>query len=217
MLGSDDLNAILRILTDASWTDGRETAGHLSMRVKDNQQIPERSAPARRAGAIVTAALNSSALFMSATLPARIVPPMFNRYGVGQTYGPHIDGAIRHTEGQRVRTDLSATIFLTPPEEYDGGELEIADGSATHRVKLDAGDLLLYSATSIHRVAPVTRGARTACFFWIQSIVRDPTQRQMLFDLDQAIQRITADTPDSDALLPLTGHYNNLVRMWADG
>jgi PKHD-type hydroxylase len=217
LLDQAELAEVNQLLATAEWVDGRHTAGHLSMRVKNNHQLAEESAIAEKAGAIVTAALNRNPQFMSATLPARIVPPLFNRYGPGEAYGGHIDGAIRHVNGLRIRTDLSATVFLAAPEDYDGGELCINEEGSTQRVKLAAGDMLLYAATSIHAVEPVTRGARTAAFFWIQSIVRDRVQRQMLFELDQAIQQLTADTPDSAAILPLTGHYHNLVRLWAEG
>ncbi|TZG27224.1 Fe2+-dependent dioxygenase [Sphingomonas montanisoli] len=217
VLREDDLAELHAILVEGDWIDGRQTAGHLSAQVKNNRQLAEGSAGAARAGAIVTRALEMNPLFMSGALPARIVPPLFNRYGPGETYGDHIDGALRHAGGQRIRTDLSATLFLNAPEDYDGGELTIGEGSITHRVKLAAGDMLLYPATAIHRVSPVTQGERVAAFFWIQSIVRDNHQRQMLFDLDRTVQQLTAEAASDEAVLALTGHYHNLVRLWADG
>lgn len=213
VLDADRLAQVLAALDPGEWQDGRATAGHLSIAVKRNRQLAEDSPAARAAGALVLAALDSNAGFMSGALPARIVPPLFNRYEDGETYGPHIDGAIRHAGGQRIRTDLSATLFLSAPDSYDGGEL-VVDGQS---VKYAAGDLILYPATSIHHVAPVTCGVRLAAFFWIQSIVRDPIRRQMLFDLDGTIQRLQTTLAGNPALLDLTGHYHNLVRLWADG
>jgi PKHD-type hydroxylase len=217
ILGPDALARVQAILSAASWQDGRATAGTMSAAVKRNAQLAEDSAAAQEAGAVVRSALDTSALFMSSALPARIVPPLFNRYEGGDHYGPHIDGAIRHASGQRIRTDISVTLFLSDPDNYDGGELVLRDSTGNHRVKLAAGDLILYPATSIHHVEPVTRGVRTAAFFWIQSIVRDEIQRRMLFDLDCAIQALHGSAPGDPTLLDLTGHYHNLVRLWADG
>ncbi|CAN5478955.1 Fe2+-dependent dioxygenase [soil metagenome] len=217
VLDGDAIARVQALLDAAPWQDGRATAGHMSIHVKQNRQLPEDCAAAREAGAIIRAALDTNALFMSGALPARIVPPLFNRYEGGETYGAHIDGAIRHAAGQRIRTDLSATLFLSAPESYGGGDLVVRDGGGDHRVKLACGDMILYAATSIHQVEPVTRGARTAAFFWIQSIVRDGLQRQMLFDLDRTIQALQASAPGNPALLDLTGHYHNLIRLWADG
>lgn len=217
LLDKDQLALVLTALEGASWGDGRATAGHLSHRVKFNRQIPEDDPGSVRAGALIMEALEASALFISSALPARIVPPLFNRYANGETYGPHIDGAIRPVGAAgRVRTDLSATLFLTAPDAYDGGELCIRDPSGERRIKFAAGDLVLYPASSIHYVAPVTRGERSAAFFWVQSIIRDPAQRMMLFELDGIVQELTATLPDHAAILPLSSHYHNLLRMWAD-
>jgi len=207
---------IRAVIDQAEWHDGRATAGHLSAPVKRNAQLPEDSDAARQVGAIILAALESNPNFISAALPAKIVPPLFNRYGVGDAYGPHIDGSVRPIGGhERVRTDLSATLFLTAPDSYDGGELFIDDHGGVNQAKFAAGDLILYAASSVHHVAPVTRGIRTSAFFWVQSIVRDPIQRHMLFTLDQTIQALSEHATD-EAVLSLTGHYHNLIRMWGD-
>lgn len=203
---------------DAPWLDGRVTAGHQGTHVKQNQQIAEGSPLASELGHIVLAALERNPLFISAALPNRIYPPMFNRYEGGMHFGDHVDGSIRLLPGtgDKIRTDLSATLFLAPPESYDGGELLIEDTYGTHAVKLSAGDMILYPASSLHRVNPVTRGARLACFFWIQSMVRDDSQRTMLFDLDNAIQKLTATNADGASRVKLTGIYHNLLRMWSE-
>lgn len=203
---------------DAPWLDGRVTAGHQGTHVKQNQQIAEGSPLAIELGHIVLAALERNPLFISAALPNRIYPPMFNRYEGGMHFGDHVDGSIRLLPGtgDKIRTDLSATLFLAPPESYDGGELLIEDTYGTHAVKLSAGDMILYPASSLHRVNPVTRGARLACFFWIQSMVRDDSQRTMLFDLDNAIQQLTATNADGASRVKLTGIYHNLLRMWSE-
>jgi PKHD-type hydroxylase len=206
------------LLARADWVDGRVTAGHQSARVKDNQQLPEDHPVARQLGDVILSVLPRTPLFMSAALPLRIFPPLFNRYDGGQAFGNHVDNAVRQVTGtpHRLRTDLSATLFLAPPEEYDGGELEVEDTYGVHTVKLPAGHLILYPSTSLHHVRPVTRGARLASFFWIQSMVRDDGQRTLLFDLDRAIQQVSADTPDHPAAVQLTGVYHNLLRRWAD-
>jgi PKHD-type hydroxylase len=198
--------------------DGNVTSGHQSAQAKYNEQVAEESAVARELGAQVVEALGRNALFFSAALPKTVFPPLFNRYGVGMTFGSHVDGAIRtHAPSRlRIRTDLSATLFLSDPDEYDGGELLIEDTYGVQRVKLDAGSLVLYPATSLHRVEPITRGARVASFFWIQSMVREDGQRAMLFDLDMAIVRLTRDHPGDPALVSLVGVYHNLLRMWAE-
>ena len=198
--------------------DGRATAGHRSEKVKDNLQVPEGHPVARQLGSIVLTALERNPLFLSAALPLKIVPPLFNRYEDGQTYGDHVDGAIRPVTGtpHRVRTDLSATLFISEPDEYDGGELVITDIFGTHRVKLPAGDLILYPGTSLHRVVPVTRGVRLASFFWIESMVREDSQRQLVFDLDTAIQELAATIPENQAVDRLLNVYHNLLRRWAD-
>ncbi|GLQ87966.1 Fe2+-dependent dioxygenase [Dyella flagellata] len=203
---------------DAHWVDGRVTAGHQGTRVKQNQQIAEGSPLANELGNIVLGALERHPLFISAALPNRIYPPMFNRYGGGMHFGSHVDGSIRLLPGSadKIRTDLSATLFLASPDSYDGGELLIEDTYGTQTVKLPAGDMILYPASSLHRVNPVTRGTRLACFFWVQSMLRDDGQRSMLFDLDNAIQRLTATHADEAARVRLTGVYHNLLRMWAE-
>ncbi len=205
-------------LARAAWVDGRVTAGHQSERVKRNRQLPELHPVARQLGDLILTAVERHPLFLSAALPLKIVPPLFNRYEDGETYGNHVDGAIRPVTGTRyrVRTDLSATVFLSAPEEYDGGELVIDDTYGAHRVKLPAGDAILYPGTSLHRVEPVTRGARFASFFWIESMVRADAQRALLFDLDTAIQRLLATRPDEPPVVQLMNVYHNLLRQWAE-
>jgi PKHD-type hydroxylase len=207
-----------KVLDAADWVDGRVTAGHQSARVKDNMQLPEESPAARELSQLVQKALENSPLFFSGALPAKVFPPLFNRYRGGQGFGIHVDNAVRQVRGtaHRVRTDLSSTLFLSAPEEYDGGELLIEDTFGTQSVKLAAGDLVLYPASSLHRVQPVTRGERIASFFWIQSMVRDDGERTLLFDLDTAIQRLAAEAPDHASVVQLTGIYHNLLRRWAD-
>ena len=203
---------------DAPWVDGRATAGYQGAQVKHNQQIDERTALARDLGDIVLAALERNPLFISAVLPQRVYPPLFNRYEGGMQFGSHVDGAVRLLpgRGEKIRTDVSATLFLASPESYDGGELLIEDTYGTHAVKLAAGDAVIYPATSLHRVAPVTRGARVASFFWVQSMVRDDAQRALLFDLDRSIQRLNMRVADEPAMVDLVGVYHNLLRQWAD-
>jgi PKHD-type hydroxylase len=207
-----------RSLAAAEWVDGRATVGHLGMQAKDNMQLPEGHPIARRLGDMILGALEGNPLFVAASLPLVAYPPTFNRYRGGQTYGTHIDGAIRQIpeNRRRMRTDLSATVFLSEPDAYDGGELTVEDTLGAHRVKLPAGDMILYPASSLHQVTPVTRGERLAAFFWIQSMVRDNDQRAILFDLDMAIQSLTGTTPDHAALIQLTGVYHNLLRRWCD-
>jgi PKHD-type hydroxylase len=210
-------------LLAADWIDGRITAGYQAKEVKRNQQIPEGSPVHQAVGQMVLKGLARSARFMSAALPLRVFPPMFNSYAGGETFGTHVDTAIRQDarSGQRIRTDLSATLFLTEPDEYDGGELMVEDSYGTHSVKLPAGDMVLYPATSLHRVEPVTRGARVSSFFWVQSMVRDDGQRTLLFDLDTAIQRIAVSenaqaAEVKESSVQLTGVYHNLLRQWAE-
>ena len=202
-----------------AWVDGRATAGHQGAQVKRNRQIAEDAPIARTLGDTVTAALERNPLFLSATLPARIYPPLFNRYEAEDrmSFGQHVDGAVRLLPGSgtQIRTDISATLFLTSPDEYDGGELVVHDTYGVHSVKLPAGDLVLYPSTSVHEVKPVTRGTRLASFFWVQSLVRDDAQRSLLFDLDVAIVRLTNDAANHPSLVTLTGTYHNLLRMWA--
>jgi PKHD-type hydroxylase len=202
---------------DAPWVDGRATAGHQGATVKRNEQLAEDTPMAAELGAVVDASLRRNPLFISAALPDRLYPPMFNRYEGGMQFGSHVDGSIRYLPGSstKIRTDLSATLFLADPASYDGGELVVEDTYGTHAVKLAAGDMILYPASSVHRVEPVTRGMRTACFFWVQSLVRHDAQRALLFELDTAIQRLTATDADQAARVQLTGCYHNLLRMWS--
>src|SRR5580658_4035427 len=207
------------IMDAAAWEDGRSTAGAQSAMVKKNEQLPPNSEASRKLGERVIKALTVSPLFVSAAIPKQIFPPLFNRYGVGQHFGIHVDNAVRgdHLSGARIRTDLSVTLFLSEPEEYDGGELIVEDYYGSHRVKLPAGHLVLYPATSLHAVTEVTRGVRVASFFWLQSMVRDGHARSLIFDLDTAIQglvqRVGRDDPE---LVKLTGIYHNLIRCWAE-
>ena len=205
-------------LAAATWVDGNATSGYQSAQAKKNEQLAEESAEARELGEVVLAALARNKLFFSAALPKQVFPPLFNRYGTGMTFGNHVDSAIRtHAPSRlRMRTDLSATLFLAPPDDYDGGELLVEDNFGTHSVKLKAGDMVLYPASSLHRVTPVTRGTRVASFFWIQSMVRDDGQRTLLFDLDMSIVRLTRDHPQHPGLVSLVGVYHNLLRMWAE-
>jgi PKHD-type hydroxylase len=206
-----------QILERADWVDGKVTAGHQSSRAKDNMQIPESHPAAREIGEMILSALGRNILFISAALPAQVFPPLFNRYSGGQAFGTHVDNAIRQVAGSgaRIRTDLSATLFLSAPEEYEGGELVVEDTYGTHQVKLPPGHMILYPSTSLHHVRPVTRGVRLCSFFWIQSMIRDDGERTLLFDLDTAIQSLDQDPP-SPAAVQLTGVYHNLVRRWAD-
>lgn len=206
-------------LMQADWADGRATAGYLSTRVKNNAQLPELHPLALQLGKKVIEALGQNAQFHSAALPLKIVPPLFNRYASGQAYGSHVDGGIRPVAGssERVRTDLSATLFLSDPADYDGGELTIEDMFGHRSVKLAAGDLVLYPSTSVHRVMPVTRGVRLASFFWIQSMVRDNERRALLYELDSIVQKLGgAGSAQHDEALRLAGVYHNLLRFWAD-
>ncbi|MGH9752941.1 MAG: Fe2+-dependent dioxygenase [Blastocatellia bacterium] len=205
-------------LEQADWVDGRVTAGHQSARAKDNMQLPEDHPAARELGELILAALQNNLVFMAAALPLKVFPPLFNRYQGGQSFGTHVDNAVRQVTGtpHRVRTDLSATLFLASPDEYDGGELSVEDTYGLHNVKLPAGHLILYPASSLHHVRPVTRGARLASFFWIQSMVRDDGRRTLLFDLDMAIQRVSDEMPDHSSVIQFTGVYHNLLRRWAD-
>jgi PKHD-type hydroxylase len=218
VLNAEELTRFRARLGAAGWVDGNVTSGHQSAQAKNNQQLAEDSASARELGEAVLAALARNPLFFSAALPKQVFPPLFNRYAEGMTFGAHVDAAIRtHAPSRvRLRTDLSATLFLSAPEEYDGGELVVEDTYGTHSAKLAAGDLVLYPASSLHRVTPVTRGARLASFFWIQSMVRDDGQRTLLFDLDSAIIRLTRDSPGHPSLVSLVGVYHNLLRMWAE-
>ena len=216
VLTPEQVQAAREALLSAEWVDGLATAGHQGARVKRNRQLAEGSALARELGDVVLAALERNPLFISAALPAEVYPPMFNRYEGGETFGTHVDNAVRLVPGtaRKLRTDLSATLFLAEPESYDGGELLIEDTYGAHSVKLAAGDLVLYPSSSLHRVEPVTRGARLASFFWVQSLVADEGERNLLFDLDTAIQRLAQTGADEAACLQLTGCYHNLLRRW---
>lgn len=218
VLTAEQVAQARQLLDGAEWVDGRVTAGHQSAKAKDNAQVPEGHPAARQVGELILGALNRSPLFMSAALPLHVFPPLFNRYSGGQSFGTHVDNAIRQVPGtpHRIRTDLSATLFLAAPEEYDGGELCVEDTYGVKAVKLSAGHMVLYPATSLHHVRPVTRGARISSFFWIQSMVRDDGQRSLLFDLDLAIQRLSADHPNHPSAVELTGVYHNLLRQWAE-
>jgi PKHD-type hydroxylase len=218
VLSAAQVSQARQILDSALWVDGKATAGHQSVQVKDNQQLREGSAESQQLGELILTALGQNAMFISAALPLRVFPPLFNKYTGGQSFGTHVDNAIRQVPGtgHRIRTDLSATLFLAQPEEYDGGELVVEDTYGVHSVKLPAGHMVLYPSTSLHHVRPVTRGSRIASFFWIQSMVRDDGERTLLFDLDSAIQRVNRDAPASPSAVQLTGIYHNLMRRWAD-
>ena len=218
VLSAEQVDACRKVLDNADWVDGRITAGHQSARAKDNQQLPEDHADAKKLQNTILYALENNPLFMSAALPLKVFPPLFNRYQNGQSFGNHVDNAIRQVKDtpHRVRTDLSATLFFSGPEEYEGGELVVEDTYGVHSVKLPAGHVILYPASSLHHVRPVTRGARIASFFWIQSMVRDDGERTILFDLDVAIQRLNADVPEHPSIVELTSLYHNLLRRWAD-
>jgi PKHD-type hydroxylase len=218
VLSAAQVAEMRKVLETAEWSDGKATAGYLSSRVKDNLQVPENHPVARKLGATILDALDANPLFISAALPLKVVPPLFNRYSGGQSYGGHIDGAVRPVLGtpHRVRTDLSATLFLTAPEDYDGGELVVEDRGGARRIKLAAGDMVLYPGTSVHHVEPVTRGARVAAFFWIQSMVREEAKRDILFELDTALQQLGRDASGHPSLVQIAGCYHNLLRLWSD-
>lgn len=208
-----------KLMDQAEWVDGNVTSGHQSALAKNNMQLPEESEVARSLGEFIQDALGMSLLFISAALPLKVFPPLFNRYECGQAFGTHVDNAIRQLRGTnfRIRSDLSATLFLSEPEDYEGGVLTIEDTYGTQEVKLPAGSMVLYPASSLHHVTPVTRGARVSSFFWIQSMVRNDAHRTLLFQLDNAIQKLTADRGGKDPeVISLTGIYHNLLRMWAD-
>jgi PKHD-type hydroxylase len=219
LLTAEQAGQFRQMLMQADWADGRETAGYLSTRVKNNAQLPELHPLALQLGQRILDALDRNAKFRSAALPLKVVPPLFNRYAGGQAYGAHVDGGIRPVAGssERVRTDLSATLFLSDPADYDGGELVMEDMFGHRSVKLEAGDLVLYPSTSVHHVAPVTRGMRLASFFWIQSMVRDNEQRTLLYEVDTLVQKLGgAGSAQHDEALRLAGVYHNLLRFWAD-
>lgn len=206
-----------RLLEAADWVDGRVTAGHQGARVKDNMQLPADSPAAHQVGRTIVQALGANPLFMSAALPLHVLPPLFNRYSGGQTFGTHVDGSIRSLpNGQRIRTDLSCTLFFAGPDEYDGGELIVEDTYGSKSVKLPAGHMILYPSTSLHQVTPVTRGTRLCSFFWLQSMIRSDAQRAMLFEMDVSIQRLGTEQALHPSVVSLTGIYHNLLRQWAE-
>ena len=214
LLDARELAHVQKALAAADWVDGAVTAGAQSALAKRNSQLPEESAEARALGAIVLDALARAPLFVAAALPLKVYPPLFNRYAGGDAFGDHVDSAVRIQRGSdfRVRSDLSATLFLADPDSYDGGEL-VVDGRA---IKLPAGHMVLYPGTSLHKVNPVTRGARISSFFWMQSLVREDGQRSLLLDMDVAIQRLNQDAAGHPSIVQLTGIYHNLLRRWAD-
>ncbi len=222
VLTPDQVALCRETLGGASWVDGRVTAGEQSARAKRNLQVPEESEAARELGDLILGSLGRSSPFVSAALPLRVFPPLFNRYDEGMDFDTHVDNAIRFAKAGsaapvRFRTDISCTVFLSEPDDYDGGELIVEDAYGEHAVKLAAGDMILYPASSLHRVAPITRGARWAAFFWAQSMVRSDEQRTMLYDLDNTIQRLSVKVGQGDAdVVALTGTYNNLLRSWAE-
>ncbi|WP_395703706.1 Fe2+-dependent dioxygenase [Aquabacterium sp.] len=221
VLTAEELREARAILAQAPWADGRVTAGVQSAQAKNNEQLPQDGDVARALQQIVLRGLNRHAIFFSAALPRRVFPPLFNRYaGATNAFGNHVDNAVRYLPGgnaERVRTDISCTLFLAEPHEYDGGELVVEDTFGEQRVKLPAGDMVLYPGTSVHRVEPVTRGARVASFFWLESMVRSDEQRRLLFDMDSHLMRLRASVGEADpAVIGLTGTYHNLLRMWAD-
>ncbi|MGB6055017.1 MAG: Fe2+-dependent dioxygenase [Burkholderiaceae bacterium] len=219
VLSAEAVQRCRQLIEAAEWADGKITAGTQSEQVKNNRQLPEDAEASKAARAIVLEGLSKSALFITGALPKKTFPPLFNRYdGDANTFGNHIDNAVRTSKatGLWVRTDLSCTLFLSEPDEYDGGELVIEDTFGTQSVKLAAGDLILYPSSSVHRVEPVTRGCRLASFFWIESMVRDDDKRRLLFDLDMAILTLRGSDGDTAPVIKLTGCYHNLLRMWAD-
>ncbi len=218
VLNPDELREARALLAGAAWEDGRATAGAQAVTVKNNQQLAQDGETARALRALVLRGLERHATFFSAALPKNVFPPMFNRYaGAANTYGNHVDAAIRYAPAGRVRTDLSCTLFLADPEEYDGGDLVVDSAAGERRIKLPAGDMVLYPSTSVHRVEPVTRGARVASFFWVQSMVRSDEQRSLLFEMDRALMHLRSTVGEMDpGVVALTGTYHNLLRLWAD-
>jgi PKHD-type hydroxylase len=218
VLNAEQIARCCEVMQRAPWIDGRVTAGHQSATVKNNRQMAENSPEARELGDMIVAALERNPLFITAALPLRVFPPLFNRYEGGEAFGAHLDNSIRQILGTpyRIRTDISATLFLSAPEAYDGGELVIADVYGTHAAKLAAGDMVVYPASSLHHVNPVTRGVRLAAFFWVQSMVRDDGQRTLLFDLDMAINKVNQALPNHGSVVELTNCYHNLLRRFAE-
>ena len=217
VLTPEEVAGARRALDAADWTDGRETVGVQGAQVKRNDQLPDASPLKAELGRGVVAALKRNPRFFAATLPLKILPPRFNRYSGGGTYGFHVDGAVMGLgNGEQLRSDISCTLFLSAPEEYDGGELIISDTYGEHEVKLPAGDLIVYPSSSLHQVNPVTRGARVASFFWVQSMIRDDVQRRLLWEMDTSIEQLRQTGGDAGAVLQLTGVYHNLLRRWSE-
>ncbi len=218
LLSTAEAARFRRVLETAPWVDGKVTAGAQSARAKHNLQVPEEAPEARELGQIILTALGQNEAFVSAALPMRVFPPLFNRYDAGMDFKAHVDNAVRFAPGLiRMRTDIASTLFLSEPEDYDGGELVIEDTYGEQRIKFAAGDMVVYPATSLHRVEPITRGSRWASFFWTQSMVRDDGQRRTLYDLDRAIQDIRGEiSDDHHAVVALTGVYHNLLRRWGE-
>ena len=218
VLSAEQVAHARRLLDAAEWVDGKVTAGHQSARAKNNMQLAEGHPVGRELGELIVGALQRQPLFLTAALPLHVFPPLFNRYAGGQSFGNHVDNAIRQVPGtsHRIRTDLSCTLFLSGPDEYDGGELMVEDVYGVHSVKLPAGHLVLYPSTSLHHVRPVTRGARVSSFFWLQSMVRDDGDRTLLFDLDAAIRSLTHERADHPIAVQLTAVYHNLLRKWSE-
>lgn len=216
VLNADQVARCRAVMERAAWVDGRVTAGHQSAQVKFNLQLPEAAEEARELGDMVLEALARNNLFMSAVLPKQVFPPLFNRYDAGMTFGAHVDNAIRAGNGARIRTDVSSTLFISGPDDYDGGELVVQDTYGEHTVKLPAGDMIVYPATSLHNVTPITRGSRIASFFWTQSMIRDESKRSLLFDMDMAIVKLNRDHPEHESVVEMTAVYHNLLRQWAE-
>lgn len=219
VLDAEGVNRVRAIVDAGPWVDGNETSGHQSRLAKRNQQLKQQCEEAAQAGRLVLDALGQTPEFIAAALPLKVFPPLFNRYQGGEAFGAHVDNSIRTVTGTdfRIRSDLSCTLFLEPPEAYEGGELVVEDLFGEHRVKLAAGDMVLYPASSVHRVTPVTRGARTACFFWLQSMVRDHAEREQLLRLDRSIRTLSAERGATEpTVIELTNLYHNLMRRWAD-
>ena len=218
VLNKAEVAEFRQLLAQSEWTDGRATVGEQGAQVKRNRQLPVESPLARKLGELILQRLYQHPLFLAAAIPFRTVPPLFNSYSGGEHYGLHVDGAVRLLPGtgMSLRTDVSSTLFLSEPEEYDGGELQVLDTYGAHEVKLPAGDLILYPSTSLHQVLPVTRGERVCSFFWTQSMVKEASKRAMLFELDSSIQSLRGKIGDAPEVLSLTGHYHNLLRQWAE-
>jgi PKHD-type hydroxylase len=218
VLTAQEVARCREVMQQANWVDGNVTAGHQSSKVKFNLQLPEQSPQAQELGQMVMRALGKNPLFFSAVLPKQVFPPLFNRYDAGMTFGAHVDNAIRDylDTPLQIRTDVSTTLFISAPEDYDGGELVVEDTYGSHKVKLPAGDAIVYPGTSLHNVTPITRGSRIASFFWTQSLIRDDSKRALLFDLDMSIRRLAADHPEHPSVVSLTSTYHNLLRQWAE-